>query len=103
MKSRNTINFILDFVSFLILLGLVFTGYIMRFVLLPGTGGLGHAIYGGAGRGEHLKELWSMTRHEWGSAHFYLAAAFAVLMIIHIAVHWRWITCYVKSLFNAES
>jgi hypothetical protein len=98
--SRNTVNFILDLVSFLNLLGLIFTGSIMRYVLPPGTGGLGRALHGGQGRGINIKELWSMTRHEWGSIHFYLAVIFVVLMIIHIILHWKWIKSYVKSVFN---
>ena len=100
--SRNTVNFILDLVSVLNLLGLIFTGYIMRYVLPPGTGGLGRALHGGQGRGINIKELWSMTRHEWGSIHFYLAVIFVVLMIIHIILHWKWITYYVKSVYNGQ-
>ena len=32
-------------------------------------------------------------RHEWGGVHFYLAVIFAVLMLIHIILHWTWIKC----------
>ena len=100
MMSRNTLNFILDLVSFLNLSGLVFTGFIMKYILPPGTGGVGRILHGGTGRGVLYKELWSMTRHEWGSIHFYLAVMFVVLMIIHIILHWTWIKCYVKSVFS---
>ncbi len=96
--SRNTLNFIFDLLSLLNLLGLMGTGFLMKYVLPPGTGGLGRAFHGGAGRGMHGKEFWSMTRHEWGDIHFYLAVGFVVLMIIHIILHWRWITQYVKSI-----
>jgi len=44
-----------------------------------------------------------MTRHEWGSIHFYLAVVFVVLMVIHIILHWTWIKCYVKSVGNQQS
>ena len=98
MISRSTVNFVLDLVSFLGLLGLAITGFVMRYVLPPGTGGLGRSLHGGAGRGVQAQELWSMTRHEWGSIHFYLAVVFVVLMVIHIILHWPWIKCYVKSL-----
>ena len=101
--SRNTVNFILDLMSFLNLLVLMFTGYMMRYILPPGTGGLGRELHGGSGRGINIKELWSMTRHEWGSIHFYLAAIFVVLMIIHIILHWKWITYYMKSVVNRKS
>jgi hypothetical protein len=100
---RNTVNFILDLTSFLNLLMLMFTGYVMRYILPPGSGGLGRELHGGRGRGINIKELWSMTRHEWGSIHFYLAVVFVVLMIVHIILHWKWITYYVKSVFNRQS
>ena len=101
--SRNTVNFILDLMSFLNLLVLMFTGYVMRYILPPGTGGLGRELHGGSGRGINAKDLWSMTRHEWGSIHFYLAVAFVVLMIVHIILHWKWITYYVKSVVSRKS
>ena len=41
-----------------------------------------------------------MTRHEWGSIHFYMAVVFVVLMIVHIVLHWTWIKHYVKSGFK---
>lgn len=104
MMSRSTLNFILDMVSFLDLLGLAITGYVMRYTLPPGTGGMGRSLNGGAGRGVQIEELWSMTRHEWGSIHFYLAMVFVVLMAIHIILHWSWIKRYVKMLlFDGRS
>ena len=100
---RNTINFVVAVLSFLNLVGLMFTGFIMKLILPPGTGGLGRALHGGGGRGIHIKELWSMTRHEWGNIHFYLAVTFVVLMIVHIILHWTWIKCYVKSIVSRKS
>jgi len=45
-----------DLVSFVDLLGMAFTGIIMKYVLPPGTGGCGQLLHGGRGR-EHIKEL----------------------------------------------
>jgi len=103
MMVRRTVNFILDLVSFVNLSGLIFTGFIMKYILPPGTGGMGRILHGGSGRGINVKELWSMTRHEWSSIHFYLAVVFVVLMIIHVILHWTWIKCYVKSVVSQRS
>jgi hypothetical protein len=100
MMSRSTLNFVLDLASFLVLLGLTITGLVMKYILPPGTGGVGRNLHGGSGSGVQAQELWSMTRHEWGSIHFYLAVVFVVLMIIHIVLHWTWIKCYVKSVVS---
>jgi len=102
--KRTNLNFIVDLVAFLDLLGLACTGFIMKYILPPGTGGRGRMFRGGRGAGEHageqIKYLWSMTRHEWGGIHFYLAVIFAVLMIVHIILHWSWIKAYFKSLLG---
>jgi len=90
------LNFLIDLVSFLVLLCLGFSGYIMRFVLPPGSGGLGRGFRGGRGTGE-IRDFLSLTRHQWGSIHFYLAAVFLLLMLVHIVLHWAWI----KNCFRA--
>ena len=81
------------------LLALAITGVIVRWVLPLGTSGRGQALHGGRG-GEHIEQLWSMTRHDWGTIHFYLAILFVSLMVVHIILHWSWIKCYIKSLFG---
>jgi hypothetical protein len=97
--KRGTANFIVDLISFVGLLGLAFTGFIMRNVLPPGSGGRG--FRGGRGVAqEQIRELWSMSRHEWGTIHFYLALLFVLLMAVHIILHWDWIKNYFKALFG---
>jgi hypothetical protein len=93
------LNFIVDLVALLNLAGLGFTGFIMKYILPPGTGGRGRELHGGLGR-EHIKTLWSMSRHEWGDIHFYLALLFVILMVVHIILHWSWIKNYFKSLLG---
>jgi len=101
MIKRMTVNFIIDLAGFIDLLGLIFTGFIIKYVLPPGSGGgHGYGYRGGRGPAEGIRELWSMTRHEWGDIHFYMSVIFVVLMLIHLALHWTWIKCYFKSLFS---
>lgn len=99
MIKRTTLNFIVELLSFLNLVGLAFTGFIMKYILPPGTGGLGRRLHGGIGA-EHVKELWSMTRHEWGDIHLYLVVLFVILIVVHIILHASWIKNYFKSLFG---
>jgi predicted ferric reductase len=82
---RATVNFILNLVSFLILLGLGVTGLI---IALPHRHGPNEVKPLGIGRGE------------WGDIHLWLGIAFVVLMVVHIILHWGWVVCYVKSLFG---
>ena len=99
IMKRVTLNFIVDLVSFVVFLCLAFTGFIIKFILPPGTGGRGRQLHEGLGR-EHIKTFGSMSRHEWGDIHFYLAVVFAVLIVVHIILHWSWIKNYFKSLFG---
>jgi len=101
MIKRKSLNFIIELVSFVNLLGLASTGFIIKYVLPPGTGGRGRQLHPGNGR-EHIKQLWSMTRHEWGDIHFYLAVIFVSLMAVHLILHWNWIKNYFKSLSGSS-
>jgi len=99
--KRITLNFIVDLISFIVFVGLAITGFIIKYILPPGSGGHGREISGGRGR-EEIKYLWGMTRHEWGDIHFYLAVGFVALMVVHIILHWNWIKSYCKSMFGTS-
>ncbi|MHC4175006.1 MAG: DUF4405 domain-containing protein [Planctomycetota bacterium] len=98
--KRGTLNFIIELVSFVNLLCLAVTGFIMSYILPPGSGGRGRMFREGRGGqvGEQIRDLWSITRHEWGDIHFYLAVLFVILMLVHIILHWTWIKNYFKLL-----
>lgn len=95
--SRNKMNFVIDSVSLLVLLALAVTGIVLKYVLPPGTGGMGRILHGGSEPGVRVRELWSMTRHDWGDIHFYLSVLFLALMVVHLLMHWRWIKSVMKS------
>jgi len=97
--KRGTLNFIIDLISFINLVCLALTGFIMKYILPPGTGGRGHGFRGGR-EPVQIKELLSMTRHEWGYIHFCLALLFVALMAVHIVLHWGWIKNCFKSLLG---
>jgi len=102
--KRMTANFIVDIIGLLNLLALACTGFILKYVLPHGSGGgQGYGYRGGRGPAEEVRTLWSMTRREWGDVHFYLAALFIALMLVHLVLHWSWIKCYFKSLFGIKN
>ena len=97
--KHSDLNFTVDLLSFTALLGLIFTGAIIKYILPPGTGGRGRLIHGGSG-GEHIKTFLTMGRHDWGEIHFWLVVSFVVLMLIHIILHFSWVKSYCKDLFG---
>jgi hypothetical protein len=81
--KRGTLNFAIDTLTFLIMLAMVATGLLVRFVLPPGSG--------------ERRSLWEYTRHDWGDVHFWLAVTLGALVLIHVALHWGWVCGIVQS------
>ncbi len=75
MKQKD-LNFYIDIVSAVCFLSLAGTGVITHFVLPPRSG---HASFLG------------LTRHDWGDVHFWIAAFFSVIIIVHLVLHWKWL------------
>lgn len=92
---RATLNFLVDILGFVVFLFLAGTGVIIKYILEPGTGG---GRRGGRGGGE-IETFLSLRRHEWGTVHFWIAAIFIVIIIVHIVLHYKWIKAYLQSVF----
>lgn len=86
---RNKLNFLIDALALLAMLGMIATGLVIRYVLPAGSGG--------HGRGGGLV-LWGWDRHEWGDLHFWLAAGMAGLLIVHLVLHWEWVCSMTRRL-----
>ena len=54
------------------------TGLLLGYRLPPGS------------RGGHGLSVVGMSRHEWGGLHQWLSVAFLALVVVHMALHWRW-------------
>jgi hypothetical protein len=71
------LNFVIDLVTAGVMLAMISTGLLVRFVLPPGTGG--------------RLNVWGWGRHDWGDLHFWLAASLGALLVLHVALHWTWV------------
>lgn len=81
--KRTTLNFAIDAATFVVMLAMITTGLLVRFILPPGSG--------------ERRALWEYSRHDWGDVHFWLAVALGSLLLVHIALHWSWICSLVLS------
>ncbi|MCK4959906.1 MAG: DUF4405 domain-containing protein [Planctomycetes bacterium] len=77
--KRNTLNFWIDALTFLVFFMKIWTGLLIHYILPAGQG-----------RGRSLF-LWGLNRHDYGVIHFYMAVAMIALIIVHICLHWSWI------------
>lgn len=62
----------------LLLCAMAGTGLLLAYRLPPGS------------RGGHGLSALGMSRHEWGGLHQWISVAFLVLVLVHMALHWRW-------------
>lgn len=80
---RQVLNFVIDAAALLVMLAMVATGFLLKWILPPGS------------RGGQGLQLWGLTRHDWGDVHFWLAIALLVLALVHVALHWAWVCALV--------
>ena len=74
---RPTLNLLIDAAAFVGFVFLVSTGVLMRYVLPPGSGS--------------RTVVWGLDRHDWGTLHFWIAAAFLAVLAFHLVLHGTWI------------
>ncbi len=92
---KSTLNFIVDLVAFLLLLGMIFTGVLIKYVLVPcetlaaAEASADPVVPGLAGGGPSTVFGWG--RHDWGALHFWFSVAFGAAMAFHLFLHWRWL------------
>ncbi|MBW7904627.1 MAG: DUF4405 domain-containing protein [Phycisphaerae bacterium] len=65
--ARNTLNSIIDAATFAVMLTMIATRLLIRFVLPPGSG--------------ERRSLWDYTGNDWGDVHFWLAVAWRRLTV----------------------
>jgi hypothetical protein len=79
LSKRTVIPRILNLVLWLSFCAMAGTGLLLAFRLTPCPRG---------GRG---LEALGFVRHQWGDFHTWISYVFIALILIHLAMHWRWL------------
>jgi hypothetical protein len=77
-SSRTLVPRLCNAALWLLFCGLSGTGLLLAFRLPPGSRG-----------GKGLSAL-GWGRHDWGDLHTWLSYGFLALVLVHLALHWRW-------------
>jgi len=85
--SRTLVNIIIDLLAALLFLGMIATGYILRFPLPPGS--------------NKAFSLWGLTRHQYGDIHFWISFGLLAVLVIHLTLHWNWIVTVIVKRCHA--
>lgn len=75
--NRAAMNLMIDALAAFFLVAMIATGYVLWFALPPGT--------------NRTHELWGMLRHTWGTLHASASLGLMVLVVLHLALHWKWL------------
>ncbi len=84
--KRTTWNLLIDLLAAAVFLGMLATGYIIRFPLPPGT--------------NKSFTLWGLARHQWGEIHFWISVGLLVVLLVHLALHWNWMVTMLARQFR---
>lgn len=85
--KRTALNLLVDFLAAACFVGMIATGFILRFPLPPGS--------------NKSLSLWGLTRHQWGDVHFWISAALLVVLLTHLVLHWQWVVSVTAKQFGA--
>lgn len=90
--TKLKLNIIIDLALFIFLLVVAVIGFIIRYILIPGSD-----RWVKFGYNAEMKIL-NLERHEWGYIHWVAALVLAGLLVLHLIFHWTQILCIVKRL-----
>ncbi|MCC5805633.1 MAG: DUF4405 domain-containing protein [Opitutales bacterium] len=84
--NRSLLNLTIDLLAAVCLLVMAASGYVLRFPLPPST--------------NRTHELWSLSRHEWGTIHSWASLGLLAILVVHVALHWQWIVTMISRRFT---
>lgn len=76
---KNTLMRVINLLLYLSFCGLVGTGALLTWKLVPGSRGGGGLV------------ALDMSRHEWGDIHFWLGVIMTVGIVAHLLLNWPWL------------
>ena len=87
MLGKTKTNFWLDLTILTTFLLTALTGLLL-WLILPGGRGSGETV------------LLGLTRHQWIDLHNWIGLAMLAGVTLHLALHWKWITCVSRRYFK---
>ncbi|MCG8405919.1 MAG: DUF4405 domain-containing protein [Phycisphaerales bacterium] len=82
--SKSAINFIVDVVLLFSFMAVLWTTSVVQFVFPAGTQAVGYT-------------LWGHSYDTWSSIQSGTIAVFAMLVLLHLILHWQWICAFITS------
>jgi len=90
--NKARVNFLVDALIGLAMVVEAISGFVLWLVLSSGG-------YRG-GRGSLYPQTFILSRGDWLAVHDWFAVVMVVGILIHVALHWKWIVCMVRGLWQ---
>lgn len=90
--TKLKLNIIIDIALFIFLLVVAVIGFIIRYILIPGS-----ERWLKFGYNAEMTFL-NLERHDWGYIHWVAALVLAGLLVLHLVFHWNQILCMIRRL-----
>jgi hypothetical protein len=90
--DRSKFNFALDAVSLALMASLAITGFTMSLALPAGPRG--------GSRGLGPPDFLGMSRHDLADIHFWIAVAFLSVLVVHLIMHWAWVSAMTRKVLR---
>jgi len=88
--NKSKINYVVDFLAFVSFFIVSLTGIIIKFF-----------IPGGVRQGR-FQEFLGIQKGIWVEIHDWVGFLLIILVVIHIILHWDWIVCMTKNIFQED-
>jgi len=88
MFSRAKLNFLVDALILVAFLAATVSGLVL--LTMP------HGGYQGGRNPDFGESVLFLSRDNWNDVHVWGSLAVIVGIVVHLALHWRWIFCMVK-------
>ncbi len=88
--SKPKINYIIDFLALISFLITALSGLAIFFFMPSGV------------RQGRLQEFLGIQKGSWSVMHDWFGIIFIILIIIHFFLHWDWVVCMTKNIFESE-
>jgi hypothetical protein len=68
---------------------------LVAWLILPSSG------YQGGRNPFYNATFYSLTRHQWNDIHLWVSLVMIGIVLVHLALHWRWIVCTARRYTQA--
>ena len=95
--KKSSINLILDAIMFLMMALIAGIGLLLKYVLVSGS-----ERWLRYGKNVDLRFL-NLDRHQWGDIHLIIGIILIILLVIHVILHWKMISCFFHNMIKGTT